>query len=648
MVSCGIRFLTVAALFGLASNVQIASAQTPAPKSDAPDLTIGAEQDPSDDAIILRWEQSWTVHPDGSLTRRDHKWIKLLNTRPIRRAADPRIDFHSGEDGVVIHTAQAHLPDGTTLPVPDYGYNIGAARDVAGWPEYVPWKQHIVSFSGVQPGATLELDYEITTKAGVLPWASADVRLDDDYPIVERIIQVSVPVGQELSFVFENAKGIERSKRQATTDSANTLQTHSWRLGPMSGTPAEPQAPQWRERCPRLLWSTASASSWTEATLHAVEESARIDARITAFAQEAIEGKLDAAEKADAIATQLHDRFNFVNSPKTYRSRTCRKASDVLSVHYGSPLEAGAVLLSALRAAGLSARPAVAVDEKAWHSSAPTEAAFAGIVVVVDNQGSPLYVHPQKGIVDNPGAWGGHVLLNVNPQGDVHEQTIQRRGEENPSRLLVSGRITAATDKTAQGELRIRLTGVFFDPQELETADAQKQFIEALTRRIVNDFAVDGFSIQTLSRKELVAAIAISSDGKMTEHGGYFGFRLADKPAFLADVPLPLKRSYRSLPVQLASRFTEEIELNIEYPKKWSVEAMPEAIESTSGDSGSGVWGTVTQVVERVEKPDDGVLRFRRRIELRSDTISPESFSAVRAAVNDLCAIRSRGFLWGE
>ncbi|MBU0717468.1 MAG: hypothetical protein KJ749_04400, partial [Planctomycetes bacterium] len=59
----------------------------------APDLSISAARYADEDAIIFRWEQHWALDKDGTVHRRDRQWMKLLNTRPIRDYADPRIDF---------------------------------------------------------------------------------------------------------------------------------------------------------------------------------------------------------------------------------------------------------------------------------------------------------------------------------------------------------------------------------------------------------------------------------------------------------------------------------------------------------------------------------------------------------------------------
>jgi len=140
-------------------------------------LTRGQTQSPDEDAVILLWEQHWTLEKDGTGHRCDPQRLKLFNRRPIRSVADPRLDFVEGQDKLVIHKAQTILPDGTIMPVPDYSFNIAAPNDVAGWPEYAGWQQQIVSFSGIEPGVVLELDYEVTTPAGVLPWLEADLRL---------------------------------------------------------------------------------------------------------------------------------------------------------------------------------------------------------------------------------------------------------------------------------------------------------------------------------------------------------------------------------------------------------------------------------------------------------------------------------------
>ncbi len=177
-----------------------------------PDLSVGAKEYPDADAIILSWTQHFTLEDDGTIRRREHKWIKILDARAIRGFADPRIDFCEGEDEVIVHKAVTHLPDGKVMPVPDYSYNIAAPRDVAGWPQWSAWRQKIVSFSGLQPGAVIEFDWEVVTKAGVLPHLTAELRLDADHPVLRHEVVVVVPSGTPVKVWAERCPDGEEAE----------------------------------------------------------------------------------------------------------------------------------------------------------------------------------------------------------------------------------------------------------------------------------------------------------------------------------------------------------------------------------------------------------------------------------------------------
>ena len=78
----------------------LAAAQTAVPGGD-----VDAARFPEAGAVILSWDQDWTLLDDGRIRRREHKLIKLLKRRAIRAVADPRIDFCDGREQLTIHLA---------------------------------------------------------------------------------------------------------------------------------------------------------------------------------------------------------------------------------------------------------------------------------------------------------------------------------------------------------------------------------------------------------------------------------------------------------------------------------------------------------------------------------------------------------------
>jgi len=526
-----------------------------------PDLRIGAAQFPGDDAIILRWEQHWAVDRDGTVHRRDHQWVKLQNSRPIRRYGDLRIDFVNERDELIIHTAQTHLPSGEILPVPDYSFNIAGPNDLAGWPQYADWQQQIVSFSGIEDNAVLELDYEIVTPPGTLPWIEADLQLHDGhYPTIERVVSVTLPKGTACHYQVDRT---DPAHSRFDESSSNGAVTYRWSFKKLAAARRESQSLLWQQRCGRLRFTTAPDTlAWVSMMLDRIDRAGQPDDAIDKLAEYTVKDETTAIQQIRKIAEKIHDSFNFINSSKAMQSLSCRSGADVFQANYGNPLESAALCLAMIRALGMSASPAVGVKAQSWDESdtvPPTESTFAGAVIVVDLPDGPVYVHPQDGVFKNPGSWGRHWLLSKDDSGTLQRTYVYARGEQEPGELHIAGKVTVDSGGEATGELRFRATGGFFDPARLETADAQKALVKNFVGRVLSDFDVPGHSVVTLSDETFKATASVSSNGALKSFGKLRMLRLGEGPAFLTDVPMPLAVSKRQTDVQLASRFRETV-----------------------------------------------------------------------------------------
>lgn len=623
----------------LACNAPAVGAQ-PLGAGAAPDRSISAAQFPNDDAIILKWEQNWTLDRDGTVHRRDHQWVKLLNSRPIRRYGDPRLDFVNNRDELIIHTAQSHLPDGTILPVPDYSFNTAAPGDVGRWPEYAGWLQRIVSFSGIEDNVVLELDYEVVTPPGNLPWVEGDLQLNDDYPTVERVVSVTVPEGTGLRYKLTRT---DPSKTEISDSSSGGLKTRQWTFTNLAGAHRETQSPSWQERCGRLLFTTAQdVTAWTSAILSRVDHASLANDSVKRFAESAVEDETTPLEQVRKVAKKLHDSFNFINSDKATESLACRNAGDVLRSNYGNRLESAALLVTALRSLGMTASPAVGVDARLWQETdevPPTASSFAGVAVVVHLPDGPVYVHPQNGVFKNPGSWGRHWLLSTDKGGSLQRTYVCARGEKEPGGLHIAGKISIETGGEATGELRFRATGGFFDPSGLETTDAQKSLVKNFVGRVLSGFDVPGHSVTTLSDELFRATASVSSNGALKKFGEAHMLKFGEGPAFLPDVPMPLAISQRRTDVQLAGPFEETVDLTIELPEGWTASVTPASVPEVQGS-----WGKVSQKVE----VDGRTIRLHRIVNVNGERLSPKDFAALRGPMNDLQATNSLLLVFGK
>ena len=587
------------------------------------DLSIGQEQYPDADAIILRWEQHWTIDDDGSTSYREHKWTKLLNSRPIRSTADPRLDYCKGEDELIIHAAQTILPNGEILPVPDYSFNIAAPDDVAGWPAYTNWEQTVVSFSGIEPNATLELDYEIKTKAGSLAWIFGDIRLDDQYPIVTRVIKVTL----SPKYIFNYTPIKQNQNLAPVIAKEGDRNTYTWVCGPFAGNPHEPQSPPWYEQSPRLQWScNPDTSNWVDTLLRFVSAAAKPSQNLKDFATNALDSETNTTEMVKKLSSKMKNRFNLIGSYKTYRSFSCRDAETVFSSNYGNPLEAGALYLALFRSLGMEAVPYVAVDTDLWSKDCPSDKSFAGLVIAVKVNGKPIYVHPTAGIVETTGTWGGHTLLRTQKEDGIK---FVDRGETSPSQLSLTGTIDIDDNGNAKGNILLSMTGAFYDPASLKTTSSQKKFIESSVNRFSNQLQVTSFDLENLSAENLRATIAVKTEDGLLKLDNTYVLEIPATELVLHEFPLPLNRSYRTMPVRTNGAFTVSIDITVKLPAKWSIKAHPKS-QKTIGRK----WGEIYQTVEL----KNGGLSLQRQIRLLTNTISPQNFTVIRDSINRLRA----------
>lgn len=614
--SLAVAFLTVAWIALTSSGCQ--AAQAAAQPAPAPAQSHQAD---APDAVIQLWEQNWTLEPDGTLRRREHKKILMVTTRLERLLGDPRLDHCAGTDELIIHTAQTIRPDGTVQPVPEYAINLVGPDDVAGWPAYRDWRQTVVSSVGIEPGAVVELDYEVVTRAGVVPWLEADLNLQDAQPITERIVSVTLPEGLPLHYRLDRAQPVAAPEQDATGK-------YVWRFKDLPAVPHEPQSPPWKETCGRLRFTICpNAGTWAAAYLTRVEQACTPDEAIKAFVTKAAEEETEPRARLNAAAKKLRDTFNLVNSPKAIRDLTCRNASEVFATNYGNPLEAGALLAAAMHALGHTPTVYLAVGTPAWDAALPTAADMAGVVVSVDLPDGAVYVHPEHGVFRNPGTWGRHALLRADPAGQVQSLAVLQRGEADGSELHVSGTINLDAEGSATGELRVRLTGAFYDPDSLDSADSQSKRLKGILGGVLSGFEIRKHSVAALSADVFQATVSVASKEPLKSLGKNRVMLLGDGPAALADFHMPLDRSDRRNDVRLAGHFLESVDLTVKLPKEWSATVLPAAMPAAEGD-----WGRVEQIVEET----DGSMRFRRTIEVRQDTLSPAVFAGLRDAMNTL------------
>lgn len=601
------------------------------------------------DAVIELWEQHWTLQPDGTQVYHEKRHVRLNDERAYGEFADPRITYNAKTDKLEVLQARTRLPDGTYRELPAYGHVLVGADASTGWPAFADVQQHLLAMSGVEPGCVLEVEYRITSTPGSKRALAADLRLEHHYPVRKRVVRVTVPADVTVDAVLANVP------EAGATHAAGP---RAWEFSDLPASPPDPQTPPWQVRSPRLIFSTAGrASRWHAGRLAQIEAAADTSDLIAKLAEEWTKDIKDPTEKMRALQKKLAERFSFVDFPVDWRPPTPRRASEVIQCNYGLPEEAAAALLALARAAALPVMAGIVVNDDVWQHQAPQDGMVAAYVVlhVVGARGDvrlieeaglgPLAVYdtaeypelwdPHHGLLCRDRRWNSLTLLPV-PDVLMPRTLLEPWTDPDESRCAVRGKVTLKDDGTLTGEFRVRAGGLFVSPEGLLTSDAQKGRLSTLVKRVLPDVSVESFSVRKLAGNEFDAVVQVKSGKPLKKLDAAWRLQLGEDGPGQGDVPLPLGRSRRELPVRLAGAFDEEIDLTVEWPEKWTVEAQPLALAAAAGDIG---------LIEQAVSIDGHTLRVQRHLRLAQRDVPAESFMTLRGPLNELRSEYARTLL---
>jgi transglutaminase-like putative cysteine protease len=614
-----------------------------------------AAQDHPPDAVIERWDQEWSLLDDGSQSFREIKHVRVENDRAYGGFADPRITFDGDRQEVEVRVARTRLPDGRVIDVPSYARNEVSPGSSAGWPAYAGLRQLVLTMSGLEPGAVIELDYVVSTRSRQTGLLAADVRLDDRYPIRSRSVRVSVPM--KVALHAWSAPGVPAATEEVRNFEVRGIEvrqrSYGWAFSDVPAHDGDPQAPPWQVTSPRLTFSTAvSVDAWLSDRFGRISDAVDDSPLITSLAQEWSRDQTDPADKLRAIRDKLGATFNFVDFDVDWRPLKLRPASQVLRSNYGLPEEATSLLLALARAAGVAARPAILVADAVWVEQTPQDRFIAAYVVKLgpsspttgptsgtngaDAAGPASLWSARHGAIARDTRWADHTLISFD-QETVARTPLPAWGAQDDSRCVLRGTVTVAADGKLTGKLTLRTRGLFASREGLRTRDAQQGRVSDLVRRLLPDLTVANFSVTTLTPAAFEAEVDVKRDSPLDKLAGNYRLALGEEGPAAAEIALPLGTDRRRASVRLTGPFEEEIDLVIQWPEGWTVAASPAPAVAAPDGAPFSVRQTTTI--------DGARLTIRRRVEVGVRDVGPEDFRSLRRWIQELRSEPARTLL---
>lgn len=303
------------------------------------------------EAEYKKLAKTWTLNADGSQEfRYDMELTLFTHTAMNGTYGESFIVYNPQYQELKINSSYTKQKDGTIIKTPDNAFVEVLPRNAADAPAYNHLKEMVIVHTGLELGATIYLDYTVTSKPGYLPEVDIFEELLQSSPVKEYTLTIVTPEVKELAYTLTNNPAKASVKRSGGTC------TTSWTLRNLPASSRAPFVYVKNGDVPFLAATTYASEGEALATL-LKQFNPSGDPQLTTLAESLTEGEKKDEDKLEAILeyTTNHIANNGLTLDQTgYR---LRPADAVISTAYGTEVEKANLLAGLLDGAGFKAEP---------------------------------------------------------------------------------------------------------------------------------------------------------------------------------------------------------------------------------------------------------------------------------------------------
>ena len=581
-----------------------------------------AADHPGSDAIVLLEEVGYEVDAGGLMTHRVRTVTKLLTDWSVRNLTDPRIDWDSSRQELIIHTARSFMRDGSEVPTPENGFNEVTADAVRKFASGLSYREMVVSHVGAEIDGVIELDYEIRDlRPGPLP-AGGKEELAGPWPILRKTVTVNAVSGASAEIA---GAGLLQNP-PVVTESAADDHVSVWTVSDVPAFPLDGSNDRRGDLRPALYFSTVG--DWRELALRmrilgdqAVVADGLLQSWVDHPLNDAGESSPDLSplDTVQRIADLVGNRIRTVR-PEPDWSRPPRATTAVFAGLKGTPWEKAVLAESLLKAAGLSAEIGFFGPGLGFPVDAATQHAFTDVRVAVRVDDRNWWLDPDSGR-----AFPGRCDLVGRTGFFLEDSTAAFRryivsGLPGGSDLLVD--IEAATDEDWRAEVEFEAGGALW---EMDPDDTPDSLAERLAGDLLAEAVVENLEILDWSPFKVHLRFSATGSPPAVENG-LIVIDVPRPPIVVADV-LPqgfrANASRRSADLLIDLDLVENVRLRLSPSPEMLIDHLPAAADLVFGDNRL-----------RIDSSEqDGVVVIERSLAIAAGRVPATDHQAFRSLV---------------
>lgn len=334
------------------------------------------------EAEYKKLAKTWTLNADGSQEFRLNMELTLYTHAAMNgKYGESFIVYNPHYQTLTINESYTKQKNGSIVKTPANAFVEVLPKNAADAPAYNHLKEMVVVHTGLELGATIYLDYTITSKPGYLPELDVFEEIQQSSPVREYTLTTITPSSKQVQYTLAN------SSAKAVVKEEGGQRVTSWTLRNVPQLSTSAFVSVSNGDLPYLAATTYVDSKTALQTLK--KQMSPMDEQIKNLVAKVTKG-------AESEKCKMNKIIDFIANNLSANALTLkqtgfrfRSVADVLATAYGTEVEKANLMAVMLNAAGLKAEVLAGYPVKASKGLALT--AINHLYVAVDGQ---QYVFP--------------------------------------------------------------------------------------------------------------------------------------------------------------------------------------------------------------------------------------------------------------
>lgn len=421
--------------------------------SAAPKDSLTSSAGPAADAEYISLVKEYTLNQDGSMDYHFIKKLKLDTYRSFQNLyGETFIVYNPVFQKLTINNCYTIMADGKKVNAPLNSMNEVLPAIAAGAPPFNSLREMVVTHTGLERGATINLDYNLRTDKGYALALFGNEILAESEPVKDLTISVRIPQGRELFFRLLN------TSLQAVKTTENNFLVYTWHIKDIAAISAEEFQESNYAAYPRLIFSTSGSRNETFALL--TEQPSfglQISEAMRAETEQLKNANPDELSFILKVQEKVIDEIKLWPVSLRYTGYRCREPEETWNTMGGTLSEKAILLAALLRSAGIQAVPVAISRSVFFDEKIGTLSDIEDFVVRVEIKESGIQylslTYPNS--LNLGQVYGGRIFTRL----ARNEKPEYARSGDPEEKISMKGTFLVSSDPRLTGELSLQLDG---------------------------------------------------------------------------------------------------------------------------------------------------------------------------------------------